>query len=205
MGVVAAATKRLVLAGLFAKYPSLKARYGDLKRTITTQQEKVKKARVGNLLRSPFTWEAHMRTFPNKGGSEFKKYYKLSRKAFDEYVVKLRPHLMRILTASRDVIEAKLGITLRLLAGASVLDLMRVFHVANPTIYYTVFYETLDALLVVLPPMAHPFDTSDKLETLAAVFFLSGLRGRPACSATSWGPSMVSRSKLRSLRSGRME
>ena len=39
-------------------------------------------------------------------------------------------------------------------------------HVANPTIYYTVFYETLDALLVVLPPMDHPFDTSDKLETL---------------------------------------
>ena len=72
---------------------------------------------------------------------------------------------------------------------------MRVFHVANPTIYYTVFYETLDALLVVLPPMDHPFDTSDKLETLAAVFFLSGLRGRPACSATSWGPSMVSQSK----------
>ena len=50
---------------------------------------------------------------------------------------------------------------------------MRVFHVANPTIYYTVFYETLDALLVVLPPMDHPFDTSDKLETLAAVFFFS--------------------------------
>ena len=42
-----------------------------------------------------------MRTFPNDGGAEFKKYYKLSRKTFEEYVVKLRRHLMRILTASR--------------------------------------------------------------------------------------------------------
>ncbi len=114
---------------------------------------------------------------------DFRRAFRLSRSSFNELLLLLKPFLTRdekqAACSSGGAIEpaVRLAVTLRLLAGGSYLDQMICFRLAKPTVY-TVFHDTLRAILHVLPMPGVPLHCAAKLRELADGF--SAFRHAPS-------------------------
>lgn len=107
----------------------------------------------------------------------FRKLFRMQPKSFQKLLKKLRPLLDRNVEMGRRwkrvtiPPDVRLGITLRLLSGASYLDVMLTYRLAQSTVY-VVFHDTCDAIMDTLrlpglpksvrelENMAHDFKTS---------------------------------------------
>jgi hypothetical protein len=137
---------------------------------------KKKRFREGNYYRGRFSWEEHMETFPAHT-NEFTKYHKLTMAEFDALVEELRPFCSAAASSKQKKnklsVRVMLSLTLRLLAGASYLDLQRHYKVSKPTIYKS-FHVVLKALDLVLPKLKFAINDESFLRDIEAGFSAKG-------------------------------
>jgi DDE superfamily endonuclease len=106
---------------------------------------------------------------------EFARTFRLPRGAFVNLLATIRPALLRdtgqAARSSGGVVQPalRLAITLRMLAGASYLNLIMLFRVAKPTIY-DVFHSTIDVINRRLRMPGIPTSNSARLSFLADGF-----------------------------------
>jgi DDE superfamily endonuclease/Villin headpiece domain len=106
---------------------------------------------------------------------DFTRCFRMPRTAFYKLVAMLKPDLMRNASmakrSSGGVIEpaSRLAIFLRMLAGASYLDLQLSFCVARSTIY-GIFTDTLSAVLTIMPNLVVPVADEIRLRDLSEGF-----------------------------------
>lgn len=138
---------------------------------------RVKKKRRGNFNRGKLVWWQHLRNFANE--AEFRRYYKITRSEFDDLCRQVEPFIAtrsHKQTKTALCARVQLSITLRLLAGASYLDMMVIHKVAKATVY-SVFNKVVSVLHQVLPPLKFPLGDSASLAELERGFTVKGPGG----------------------------
>lgn len=118
----------------------------------------------------------------------------MERETFDQLLFLLLPALDRDggreLRSSGGLVDpdARLALTLRLLAGASYLDIMMLFGISRSTVY-TVMHATCDSVMSCLTLHGVPFDGSNALSVLCRGFGSSRARANPliGCVGTMHG------------------
>jgi DDE superfamily endonuclease len=107
--------------------------------------------------------------------SEFTRCFRMPREVFTKLLRLLRPRLERdadMATQSsggRIEPEVRLAVLLRILGGASYLDLMMVFRIGRSSVYQVVF-STISAVLFVMPMPGVPFDDVVAMKKLVEGF-----------------------------------
>jgi DDE superfamily endonuclease len=112
--------------------------------------------------REPLTFDRHMAEMSDR---KFQRLYRLSKVDFMNLSLLLRPRLERQLSRPRGCKPAlkttvMLAVTMRILAGASYLDVGWPYGLADATVY-VIFDETLAALDEVLDNMSFPKSTEE--------------------------------------------